>query len=144
MYQADTTFELDVPPQLLLDVVWEVEHYPEFVRGVKKVELLSRDGGRTRARFVAGIAGMEFRYDLEVLRTPSEVTWRRVAGSFRDAAGAMRHLGGRRFRYENALDPGFAVPELAVKFVLGRSLPRLIRELTERAQALHARRSAAG
>lgn len=139
MYKASTTVELDVPPQLLLDAVWQVEHYPEFVHGVKRVELLAREGDRARARFVATIAGLEFQYELEVRRTPSEVTWRRMAGSFRDAAGAMRHLGGQRFQYENALDPGFAVPELAVRFVLERSLPRLIREFHQRALVLKAR-----
>jgi hypothetical protein len=106
---------------------------------VKRVELLHRDAQRARARFSATLAGLEFVYDLDVLRTPTEVTWRRVAGSFRDASGAMRHLGGKRFEYENALDPGFAVPELAVRFVLDRSLPRLIREFQERAQALEGR-----
>lgn len=139
VYQATTELEVDVPPEVLLEAVWRVESYPEFVRGVKQVELLSDDEATRRARFVASIAGLEFRYELEIRRTPREVTWRRVAGSFRDSRGAMRHLGGRRFRYENALDPGFAVPEFAVKMVLDRSLPRLLKEFEGRARALHAR-----
>lgn len=139
MYQASTTVELDVPPQLLLDAVWQVEHYPEFVRGVKRVELIAREGGKARARFVASIAGMEFQYELEILRSESEVSWRRITGSFRDAQGAMRWLGGKKFQYENALDPGFAVPDVAMRFVLERSLPRLIREFQDRARLLQAR-----
>ena len=47
----------------------------------------------------------------------------------------MTHLGGQRFRYENAMDPGFAVPHFAVRFVVERSLPRLVREFRERARA---------
>lgn len=139
MYQAAAELEIDVPPELLLEVVWRVEDYPAFVRGVKSVEVLADDGSTRRARFVASIAGLEFKYELEIRKTSRDVTWKRTSGSFRDTAGAMRHLGGGRFRYENALDPGFAVPEFAVKMVLDRSLPRLIKEFQARARALHAR-----
>ena len=40
MYKAVRTFTLDVPVQTLLDVVWDVEHYPKFVKGVRKVTIL--------------------------------------------------------------------------------------------------------
>ena len=130
------TFTLDVPVQTLLDVVWDVEHYPKFVKGVRKVTIL-HDGERAReAEFRAGIAGMEFRYVLALERSENSVRWRRLRGSFRDAAGAVIHEGGDTFRYENAMDPGFAAPGFAVRFILERSLPRLIREFCERAKAL--------
>lgn len=143
MYQAAREFvEEGVSPQELLDVVWDVASYPQFVQGVRQVEVLEDDGARALARFTAGLAGMSFSYVLECRREPNEVRWRRVSGDFRDAAGRLAHLGDARFRYENALDPGFAVPEFAVRFVLERSLPRLIREFRLRAQDLSARRSA--
>lgn len=127
-------FAIDVPVETMLDVVWDVEHYPKFVKGVRKVTVL-RDGETEReAEFRAGIKGMEFRYVLELTRTPDAVRWRRLRGSFRDAAGAVIHEGGQDFRYENALDPGFAAPGFAVRFVLERSLPRLIREFCARAK----------
>ncbi len=135
MYRAVREFESDVAPGALLDVVWEVERYPDFVKGVRAVDVLSRDDHRCLARFTAGLAGMDFHYVLACERDPAEVRWARVSGAFHDAAGRMTHLGGHQFRYENALDPGFAVPEFAVRFVLERSLPRLIREFTDRARA---------
>lgn len=126
-------FETDVPVETMLDVVWDVEQYPEFVKGVRKVTVL-RDGEHEReAEFRAGFKGMDFTYVLELKRTPDAVRWRRLRGSFRDAAGAVVHEGGTRFRYENAMDPGFAAPGFAVRFVLERSLPRLIREFRQRA-----------
>jgi uncharacterized membrane protein len=139
VYKASREFEEPaVTPQQLLDVVWDVASYPEFVKGVRQVEVLEDDGQRARARFDAGLTGLSFSYVLEVQREPDQVHWRRLEGDFRDAAGRVVHLGGQRFLYENALDPGFAVPGFAVRFVLERSLPRLIREFRERARALAA------
>jgi hypothetical protein len=107
---------------------------------IRAVEVLSREGpDALLAEFRAGISGMEFVYILRVERDAKEVRWRRVSGAFDDAGGRVTWLEGRRFRYENYLDPGFAVPGFAVRFVLERSLPRLIRELTDRAQARLAR-----
>ncbi len=138
MYKAVREFEAaDIDARRLLDVVWDVTRYPEFVKGVRQVDLLERDDERRAlARFTAGVAGMDFEYVLEVTRDPSEVRWVRVSGAFRAAEGAVVHLGGARFRYENALDPGFAVPGFAVQFILERSLPRLIREFVSRARQL--------
>ena len=137
MYKATREFEEPaVTPQQLLDVVWDVARYPEFVKGVQRVDVLQDDGRRALARFEAGLTGMSFSYVLALDREPSEVRWRRVEGDFRDAAGAVVHLGGVRYRYENAMDPGFAVPGFAVRFVVERSLPRLIREFRARAREL--------
>jgi hypothetical protein len=141
VYKAAREFEEDqVAPGDLLDVVYDVASYPEFVKGVRRVEVLQDDGRRALARFTAGVAGMEFSYTLTCERDEREVRWRQVTGDFRDAAGRVAHLGGQRFVYENAMDPGFAVPGFAVRFVLERSLPRLIREFRERARALVAQR----
>jgi uncharacterized membrane protein len=139
VYTARREFdEPAVTPQQLLDVVWDVAAYPEFVKGVKRVEVLQDDGRRALARFDAGMTGMTFRYVLACEREADEVRWRRVEGDFRDAAGRVKHLGGTRYLYENAMDPGFAVPGFAVRFVLERSLPRLIREFRERARQVGA------
>ena len=135
MYRAVREFEEpSLPPQVLLDVVYDVAGYPTFVKGVKRVEVLSREADHLLAEFTAGVAGMSFTYVLRVEQEPGSVRWRRVAGSFKDAEGCMLHLGWGRFRYENAMDPGFAVPDFAVRFILEGSLPRLIREFRERAR----------
>lgn len=139
MYKGVREFELAVPPEVLLDVVWNVRAYPEFVRGVARVEVLEEHPDRALARFTAGMAGLEFDYVLSMERAPHEVRWQRVSGSFKDAGGRMTHLGGTRFRYENWLDPGFHVPDFAVRLVLERNLPRLIREFQDRARAVAAR-----
>ncbi len=135
MYNAVREFtEDEATPQQMLDAVWNVTSYPEFVKGVRAVEILQDNGKLLRARFTAGVAGMDFDYVLECERNDTEVRWKRVSGSFRDAAGCMRHLGGNSYRYENAMDPGFAVPQFMVRFILESTLPRLIREFRERAR----------
>lgn len=143
MYRGVREFEQAVPPEALLGVVWDVRAYPEFVRGVKRVEVLEESERAAQARFTASMAGLEFEYVLEMTRDEREVRWQRVSGSFKDAGGRMTHLGGKRFRYENWLDPGFHVPDFAVRLVLERNLPRLIREFQDRATVAAARAAAA-
>lgn len=141
MYRGVREFTSSVPPQVLLDVVWDVAGYPAFVKGIKQVDVLESHASPGKpveadalARFRGGFAGMEFEYVLRVEREPREVRWQRVSGAFKDTGGRVTHLGGDRFRYEAWLDPGFHAPEFAVRFVLERSLPRLIREFCERAE----------
>lgn len=134
VYKAVREFDASgVDPTALLAAVWDVGAYPEFVKGVREVRILRDDGNRLLAEFTAGVAGMDFTYVLSCERDAEAVRWRRLRGAFRAAEGSMVHLGGGRFRYENAMDPGFAVPEFAVRFILERSLPRLIREFLARA-----------
>jgi ribosome-associated toxin RatA of RatAB toxin-antitoxin module len=145
VYKAVREFEeAEASPQDVLDAVWDVAAYPEFVKGINATEVVSNDGDHLLARFTAGLAGMDFEYLLKVERENGVVRWRRVSGDFRAVEGSMTHLGGCRFRYENAMDPGFAVPGFAVRFVLERSLPRLIREFTGRGRALAAGRARVG
>lgn len=133
MYKGVREFQAAVAPGLLLDVMWDFSRYPEFVTGVKRVEVLAQDDHRAEIDVTAGVGGLEFQYTLACARDERQVRWHRVRGAFKDAAGSLTHLGGERFRYEQSLDPGFAVPEFAVRFVLERSLPRLVRELQRRA-----------
>ena len=135
MYRGAREFELAVPPDALLSVVWDVRGYPDFVRGIKAVAVLEETERTLLARFTASIAGMDFEYVLSMDRDEREVRWQRVSGSFKDAGGRMTHLGQNHFRYENWLDPGFHVPDFAVRLILERNLPRLIREFQDRALA---------
>lgn len=134
MYNASRDFVEDsVPPAAVLRAVWEIETYPEFVKGVKRVEVTKREENLLEATFTAGLTGLDFEYVLRCERDETSVRWKRIRGSFRDASGSMTHLGQGRFRYTQKLDPGFAVPGFAVRFVLEHSLPRLIREFRARA-----------
>lgn len=135
MYRGAREFEVAVPPEALLGVVWDVSGYPEFVRGIKAVAVLEETDATQLARFTATLAGLDFEYVLSMDRDEREVRWQRASGSFKDAGGRMTHLGGHHFRYENWLDPGFHVPDFAVRLVLERNLPRLIREFQDRALA---------
>jgi ribosome-associated toxin RatA of RatAB toxin-antitoxin module len=141
VYKAVREFEEDeASPEDMLEAVWDIARYPEFVKGVREIRVVQSQGDHRLAEFTAGVAGMEFNYLLKLEREPNVVRWRRVSGDFRAAEGSMTHLGDTRFRYEMAMDPGFAMPGFAVRFVLDRSLPRLIREFRERARVLAAHR----
>lgn len=134
VYSASREFhEPDVPPEILLEVVYDVEAYPDFVKGINGVTVKNRGPNNIVAEFDADMGAMKFRYTLLIEREAGVVRWRRLAGAFRANEGSMVHLGDGHYRYKNAMDPGFAVPGFAVRFVLERSLPRLIKELRARA-----------
>jgi hypothetical protein len=134
VYSATRDFEEhDVPASVLLDVVYDVEDYPAFVKGIRAVTLQNQAENTKLAEFRAGVGGMKFSYILFVERLETEVRWRQLSGTFRSSEGFLLDLGGGNFRYHHALDPGFAVPGFGVRFVLERSLPRLIKQFRKRA-----------
>ncbi len=136
LYKATHEFERpEIKPSHLFDAVWNFASYPEFVTGVQAVEVLEDDGKVARAQFTAGLMGVRFQYVLLCKRTRTEVRWERESGDFQDAQGRMKSLGKGKYLYENALDPGFAVPAFAVKMVLKRGMPKLIAEFCRRAKS---------
>ena len=50
---TESSTAVDAPPAEVLDVIADLDSYPEWVGGVKQVEVLAREAGRpSRARFV--------------------------------------------------------------------------------------------
>ncbi len=140
LYHAERELEVEASAEVFFDLVWDFEHYPDFVSGVAACKILSRDAKSAQVETTAKLMGIPFRYVLGVERDETAVRWKRVSGAFARAEGAWILLGKdgtrTRFRYENAVDPGMPAPGFIVKFVLESALPKLMKEFREEAEML--------
>jgi coenzyme Q-binding protein COQ10 len=140
LYHAEREVEVEVPPEVFFDLVWDFENYPSFVSGIAAAKVLSRDAKKSQVEFTAKLMGIPFRYQLAVEREDGTVRWHRVSGAFKQAQGAWTLLGfdghKARFRYENAVDPGMPAPGFIVQYVLESALPKLMKEFRAEAELL--------
>lgn len=124
--------------------VWRVmvdcDRAPEFVPRMRSCRVLEDHGDvallEHRVRPTPLLP--EQTYVLRVDRRPYErIRFRRVAGALREMTGAWRlrpHRDGTLVSYTVVLDPGFAVPQWAVRRALERDLPELLHALKERVE----------
>lgn len=141
LYHAEREVEVEASPEVFFDLVWDFEHYPDFVSGVSAAKVLSRSGEKCHVEITAKLVGIPFRYLLAIEREDNKaVRWHRVAGAFARAEGSWTLLAqeGRRarFRYENAVDPGMPAPGFIVQYVLESALPKLMTEFRAEAELL--------
>jgi ribosome-associated toxin RatA of RatAB toxin-antitoxin module len=141
LYHAEREVEVEASPEVFFDLIWDFEHYPDFVSGIAATKVLSRDSQKCHVEFTAKLMGIPFRYQLEVVREDERtVRWHRVAGAFARAEGAWTYLARNgplaRFRYENAVDPGMPAPGFIVQYVLESALPKLMKEFRAEAEFL--------
>lgn len=146
LYHAEREVEVDAPAEVFFDLVWDFEHYPDFVSGVGACKILARDQRTAQVETTAKLMGIPFRYILAVERDTNVIRWHRVSGAFARAEGSWTLLGhdGKRarFRYENAVDPGMPAPGFIVKFVMESALPKLMKEFRDEAEMLARERGA--
>jgi ribosome-associated toxin RatA of RatAB toxin-antitoxin module len=99
--QASQRLTIAASPQQLFDVVTDFDHYTEWIRDLKAVEVVSRDGeGRAlEVRYRAAAMGRSTSYTLryDYSEAPRILLWRLVQGDI------MRRLDGS---YEFVSVPG--------------------------------------
>lgn len=90
--KANRSITVEAPPEVCVDVVCEVERYPEWIEEVKEVDVLSRDddGRPGKVYFNVGAMGRSASYTLEYYygSNPLRVAWRLTDGNL------TRHLDG--------------------------------------------------
>jgi ribosome-associated toxin RatA of RatAB toxin-antitoxin module len=90
--QASQRLPIAAPPQELFDVVTDFDHYTDWIRDLKAVEVLSRDdeGRATEVRYRAAAMGRSTSYTLQYdySEAPQKLPWRLVQGDI------MRRLDG--------------------------------------------------
>ena len=81
--QASSTITIDAPVDAVLDVISDVEAYPEWAGQIKKAEVVEPgpDGRPKQARFVMDAGVLKDEYVLEYDWNPSGVDWHLVGTS---------------------------------------------------------------
>jgi ribosome-associated toxin RatA of RatAB toxin-antitoxin module len=140
LYQAEKEVDVQAPPEVFLDLVWDFERYPSFVTGISATRMLRKDARTSQVEVTAKLMGIPFRYVLDCVREENRVRWARTSGAFSLAEGSwtlVKEQDGRfRYRYENTVDPGVPVPGFIIQYVLDTSLPKLVQEFRAEAESM--------
>ena len=80
--RASNEVTVEAPPETVLDVILDLESYPDWAEGVEEVEVLERDadGRPAKARFVVDARVFEARYTLAYRYGDDRVSWELVEG----------------------------------------------------------------
>ena len=81
--QASSTITVDAPLEQVLEVIADIERYPEWTGQIKSAEVLSTgaDGRPEQARFVMDAGVLKDEYTLEYDWTDTGVAWQLVGKS---------------------------------------------------------------
>ncbi len=117
--RANDSIVVDRPADAVMDVIIDLEQYPQWAEGIESVEVLSRDdeGRPLRARYSIDAKVFQLSYVLEYQHVaPDHLTWHLVEGeqlSQLDGSYVLSEDGGRTkvdYTLEVDLDlplPGF-------------------------------------
>jgi carbon monoxide dehydrogenase subunit G len=136
----ETVFEVDVPPDRLLAVLWDPASFPRLFPDVKSAERLRGDARTMVLAFRVDAVVREVRYVLErtLDRDAGTIVWREIGGDLRRVRGGWRAEalpgGGSRVTYRAFLDVGWFVPVGLVR----EGARRKLGEMVERVRALAA------
>lgn len=122
-HHGKSTIDVDATAEELFAIVADLEHYPEWLTDVRRVEVLETDeaGYPVASEMVVDVKIREVRYVLEYdWEHPDRVSWTsRPGGDVKLIEGsytfAINDDGTTRVVYELAIDPGFPVPGFMVK-----------------------------
>lgn len=120
--QGTATIEVDASPEELFAIVTDLESYPEWVEGVKAVEIHGTDeaGLPTSSTMTVDVKVRTVTYTLTYeYEYPNVVSWtseeggdvRLVEGSYRFDEGDDATL----VTYDLSIDPGFPVPGFMIR-----------------------------
>lgn len=141
MPAARISFEVDVPPSVLMGVITDFVSYPQFVADMPEAVLLRRDGEEWTVQF-AVIVIRRLEYTLRLVRHNGlSLSWTLVEGVFKANSGGweLEALdGGTRTRanYHVELELEMFVPGSVMKTLIERNLPATMDSFKRRAEAL--------
>lgn len=81
--RATDTILIEAPADTVLEVIYDLERYPEWTEEMRHVEVLSRDeeGRPVRAAFTVDARVVEVHYTLQYTHGDNELSWRLIEGS---------------------------------------------------------------
>lgn len=128
------TIEIEASPKRILEVITDIESYPQWMSAFKKAEVLESDGkGRPlRAQFEVDAMIKRVHYILEYKYSKNAVSWESAEGDVKEINGSYTldiGEGVTRVTYSYSIDPGFPIPGFlkrqAVRMMVGAALDDL-------------------
>ena len=129
-------------PDTIMDVIADVEAYPDWQDRVRSVEVLETDddGWATKARMVVDAKLFTASFVLAYEYTPDEMRWRMLEGDGlrrNDGAYRLRDLGDGRTEvtYELVVEPAIPVPGMLKRQAANAIVDAALRGLKDRVES---------
>lgn len=132
---GSASIAINAPAQKVMDVVMDINAYPDWIKEMKQATVQETDGaGRpARASFVVDAKVKKVRYDLLYSYSPDTISWHSAEGAdVSEISGSyqLKDAGGKtHVAYSYSIDPGFAMPgplrSQAVKLIVSIALKGL-------------------
>lgn len=147
MPSASRSIVVNVPAEHLFETITDYESYPEFIPETLGVEVLKRsrkkDGTRvSEVRFDIKVI-KQVDYTLRLTEEPNErVSWELVEGKiFKTNNGGWElkpsGKGKTEATYRVDITIGLLVPQAITNMLVGSSLPKMLGQMKERAEATY-------
>lgn len=138
--QGSKSIEIEASVERILEVVTDVEAYPEWMSAFRRAELLERDneGRPARASFEVDATIKTVHYVLEYDYPEDGISWRSIDGNVKEIAGSysLERLGDRtRVTYRYSIDPGFPVPGFLRRQGIKMMVSSALGDLKKRAES---------
>jgi uncharacterized membrane protein len=142
MKHAEQQIVIEGTPQQCFDALLDYEHFPDWQRAVRAVEVITRDaeGRGEEVAFEIDAKVRTINYRLRYSYEPPErITWDYVEGDVKDVDGEFvledRGDGTTLATYSLALDPGVWMPGPLRKVLSDQVMKGSVEDLKERVEA---------
>jgi ribosome-associated toxin RatA of RatAB toxin-antitoxin module len=140
----EATFDVDVPPDALLEILWSPASYPRLFPDVKEARVARGEGDWLEVDFRVDAVLKEVRYTIRrtIDRAARTITWREVGGELRRVRGGWRlepTNGGAASRatYAAFVDVARVVPTRLVRDGAKRKLGEMVERVRRVAVEMH-------
>lgn len=135
------SIDISAPPEKILEVVTDIDSYPEWMSAFKLAQVLERDaeGRPTRAEFEVDARIKQIHYVLEYSYPSNGISWNSVDGDVKEIAGSytLEPSGDTtHVTYEYSIDPGFPIPGFLRKQGVKMMVDSALKDLKRRAESV--------
>lgn len=141
MASAERVEVFDAPIENVFKVLTDYESYPDFMDGVKSVEILSGDAKKAKVKYNLDII-KKFTYTLDLVAKENEsISWTFDSGDlFKKNNGkwTLKDLGDGTTEVTYSIDIDFKmmVPGMISKKLVSSNLPSMMKQVCKRAKNL--------
>jgi ribosome-associated toxin RatA of RatAB toxin-antitoxin module len=140
---ADTgteSIEIKASPERILDVVTDIEAYPDWMGAFESAEVLEYDGdGRPhQATFEVDARIKRVTYVLQYSYPKNGIAWENISGDVKEIKGSyiLEPAGdSTKVTYSYSIDPGFPVPGFLRRQAVKMMVNSALHDLRKRAES---------
>jgi ribosome-associated toxin RatA of RatAB toxin-antitoxin module len=143
MAQAENEKIYDIDASKYFNAVRDLEKYPEFVDGMKKVKAETSPSGEVTAHYELSMMGKEMSYDLKVQQneTAGTLSWTLLKSDFFKVNNGAWHIeslgaGKCKVKYSLEVEFSFSVPGFMLKPMIKGTLPTMMDSFYNRAKKI--------